>query len=319
MGPDVGLLLEAALRGDHQVVRRACTTALADGYPIGGLVVEVLAPIQQQLGERWLTGEISVADEHRATAALDTVLAAVELELPSMPHAPPVICVCAEGEWHAMAARMLALVLGSYGWPVVYLGPSLPAADLATMARETDAAAVAISTSTVAALPGAARCVRAIVNEARPVLVGGHAFDAVPQAAAALGAPVFSDPRLAAEAIGGLPLARGPVDVGDEGVLAIDAAERHLVAGAIETLLDRRVVHPAQRPALREAAGYVVGLARAAVLLRDRSVVASHMAWLETFLLSRRLELAGPELLEAVREAGTHVLEDPCQLHAVIA
>ena len=318
MSPDTGVLLEAALRGDHQAVRRACTAALAEGYPIADLVVDVLAPIQQQVGARWLAAEISVADEHRATAALDSVLAAIELALPAPTEARPVICVCAEGEWHAMAARMLALVLGSRGWPVVFLGPSLPAADLATVARETEATAVAISTSSVAALPGAARCVRAAVGAARPVVVGGQAFSAVPGAAAALGASVFGDPRDAAAAMGDLPLTTGPVGVCDEGVLALDAAERDLAACTADALVGRHPVDPAQRPALHEAAGYAVGLARAAVLLNDRSVMTSHLDWLETFIGGRDLQLRGVDLLEAVGDAGSRLLDDPRQLHDVL-
>ncbi|HEV3496084.1 MAG TPA: B12-binding domain-containing protein, partial [Actinomycetes bacterium] len=319
MAPEVALLVEAALRGDHRSVRQACATALADGYDVADLVVEVLAPVQREVGRRWLVGEATVADEHRATAGLDSILAAVELDLPPSTRRGPVICVCAEGEWHAAAARMMALVMVSRGWPVVFLGPSLPAADLAAVARETDAAAVAVSAGTVAALPGVARCVRAVSEAGRPVLVGGHAFLAVPAAAQALGAPLFADPRDAAGAVETLPLARAPVGLGEQEVLALDAVEPHLVRRTAEALRSRHGVDPAGRPALHEAAGYVVGFARAAILLRDRSVVSSHLGWLEAFVSSRGLGISGPDLLEGLDVAGREALEDPCLLHDVLA
>jgi methanogenic corrinoid protein MtbC1 len=319
MVPEVAPLVEAALRGDHPSVRHACATALADGYDVADLVVEVLAPVQREVGERWLVAEATVADEHRATAGLDGVLAAIELELPPSMRPGPVICVCAEGEWHAAAARMMALVMASRGWPVVFLGPSLPAADLAAVARETDAAAVAVSAGTVAALPGVARCVRAVAEAGRPVLVGGHAFLAVPAAAQALGAPLFADPRDAAAAIETLPLARGPLGLGEQEVLALDAVESHLVRGTAEALRGRHGVDPARRSALHEAAGHVVGFARAAILLHDRSVVSSHLGWLEAFVSHRGLDISGPDLLDALDASGKEILEDPYLLHDVLA
>lgn len=318
MAPEVALLVEAALRGDHPSVRNACATALADGNDVADLVVEVLAPVQREVGRRWLVGEATTADEHRATAGLDSVLAAIELELPPSTRGGPVICVCAEGEWHAAAARMMALVMASRGWPVMFLGPSLPAADLAAVARETDAAAVALSAGTVAALPGVARCVRAVSDAGRAVLVGGHAFLAVPAAARALGAPLFADPRDAAGAIETLPLARAPVGLAEQEVLALDAVEPHLVRRTAEALRSRHGVDPARRSALHEAAGYVVGFARAAVLLHDRSVVSSHLEWLDAFASARGLGITGCDLLESLNAAGKETLEDPFLLHDVL-
>lgn len=319
MVPDVGLLVEAALRGDHASVRLACLAAFRDGYDVADLVVDVLAPVQRAVGQRWLVGQASVADEHRATAALDSVLAAIELELPPTTRTSPVICVCAEGEWHAAAARMMALVMANQGWPVVFLGPSLPAADLGTLVRETDAAAVAVSTGSVAALPGAARCVRAVAEAGRPVLVGGHAFQAVPTAAQAIGAPTFADPRTAARAIETLPVARAPVGLGDQEVLALDAVESRLVRRTTETLRGRHGVDPGLRSVVHEAAEYVVGFARAGILFHDRAVVSSHLGWLEAFVSTRGLDISGADILDAVDDAGHHVLEDPCVLRDVIA
>ena len=318
MVPEVGELVDAALRGDHRAVRQACAAALSDGHDVGDLVVDVLAPVQRDVGQRWLVGQASVADEHRATAALDSVLAAVELELPRPTRTSPVICVCAEGEWHAAAARMLALVMGSQGWPVMFLGPSLPAGDLASVARECDAAAVAVSAATVAALPGVARCVKAVSAAGRPVLVGGHAFFAVPTAAAALGVPAFADPRVAAAAIETLPVARPSRGLGEQEVLALDAVASSLVGRTTATLL-RHGLAPRLDPVVHEAAGYAVGFARAAVLLHDGSVVSSHLGWLEAFVSARGLDLSGADLLEAVDGAGGEVLEDPFVLHDVIA
>ncbi len=313
-----GVLVEAALRGDRRTLHTGCAAALAGGQAVADVVVDVLAPIQQDVGRRWVSGASTVADEHRATAAVDSVLAALELALPAPTRTAPVVCVCAEGEWHAVASRMLALVLASHGWPVVFLGPSLPAGDLGAAARQMDAAAVAITTSTVAALPGASRCVRAVGDAGLPVLVGGQAFRAVPAAAQALGAPSFEDARSAARGIDQLGPPDGPVGLGDQEVLALDAAEPVLVAEAAGVLGARNGVDPSLRPLLHETVRYVVGFTRAAVLLHDRSVLSSHLGWLDTFTRTRGLEVGAGDLVDAVGAAGDHVLDDPGLLHAVL-
>ena len=145
-----------------------------------------------------------------------------------------------------------------------------------------------------------------------------QAFQAVPAAAQALGTPSFQDPRAAAAAIDQLGPPPGPVGLGDQEVLALDAAESVLVAEAAGVLGARHGVHPSLRPLLHETVRYVVGFTRAAVLLHDRSVLSSHLGWLDTFTHNRGLEVGAGELVDAVGAAGDHVLDDPGLLRAVL-
>ena len=302
-------ITELALAGDHEVLRRRCLDAVAAGMSVRDLVVDVLAPAQVEVGDRWLRAEISVADEHLATAGVDSALAALELRLPPPGNGPRVVCVCAEGEWHVAAARMVALVLDASGLVPVFLGPSLGARDLAAFARSSRADAVAVSCSTAAALPGAARCVAEVAAANGPlVVVGGNATGAV--AAERLGAPVVGDPRRLADELASLP-SPSPVQLDHGAVAELDLHGRALVDAAAVLL--------GKGPVVREAVDSLVGVARAATLLDDRAIVDGHQPWLDTFLGARNAGFSAADLSAAVVGVAPAVLERPDRLCEVLA
>ncbi|HYH50943.1 MAG TPA: B12-binding domain-containing protein [Acidimicrobiia bacterium] len=313
---DVAAVRQAARFGDHRTVRRLCLEEADGGTPVRD-IVDVLARLQEEIGEHWLAGEVTAADEHRSTAAVDAALAALELHLGPPPAAPPVVCVCAEGEWHAVASRMAALVFAAAGRPTIFLGPSLPAGDLARFVTGARAAAVAISCSTVAALPGAARCVAAVGAAGVPVLVGGQAFRAVPAAAGAFGALNLDDAQDAALALEGLPPPGPAADLDTASLAALDAVRTSLVDVASNGILARRPLGADAAGVVEDALDYALGFGRAAVLLRHRSVLRDHERWLEAFLAGRVAPVSAEEVLAALGCAVEEVLGGHKELHEV--
>lgn len=96
-----------ATAGDARAGVRLALDLLARGVPFDDLV-QMLADVQRDVGRRWADAEWSVADEHLVSGVSQRVLDALaaEVELP-----PPVgrgVVACAEGEWHALPAQMLA-------------------------------------------------------------------------------------------------------------------------------------------------------------------------------------------------------------------
>jgi MerR family transcriptional regulator, light-induced transcriptional regulator len=306
---DVQEITDLALAGEHQALRDRCVDAVAGGTAVADLVVDALGPAQVEVGERWLRNEISVADEHLATAGVDSALAALEVRLPAPGGGPRIVCVCAEGEWHAAAARMVALVLDASGLVPIFLGPSLGARDLAAFARSSRAEAVAISCATAAALPGAARCVAEVAAaHGPPVVVGGNATTAIDPAL--LGAPVVADPRQLAGALDSLP-GPAPVALDHAAVAELDLHGRALV-DATSTLLG-------DGPVVREAVDSLVGFARAATLLGDRTIVEHNQPWLDTYLRARNAGYAAADVAAAVVGVAPAVLEHPDRLCGMLA
>jgi MerR family transcriptional regulator, light-induced transcriptional regulator len=125
--------LEAALQ---QAAVALSTPALLD---------QVLSPLIKEIGERCRLGDMRVSQEHAATAALRTFLAQLAAGYRVSERAPALVVATPAGQRHELGALMVALSAAAEGWRVIYLGPDLPAEEIAYAALETGAPAVALS------------------------------------------------------------------------------------------------------------------------------------------------------------------------------
>jgi DNA-binding transcriptional MerR regulator/methylmalonyl-CoA mutase cobalamin-binding subunit len=124
----------------ESILRKA---ALRDGTD--ALLDSIVAPLLIDIGSRWHEGALSPAHEHLASAVVRRVLSWM-MESSAQDDAAPVLLVATlPNQQHELGALLAATVASSRGWRVVYLGASLPAADIAIAAHETGAAAVALS------------------------------------------------------------------------------------------------------------------------------------------------------------------------------
>jgi MerR family transcriptional regulator, light-induced transcriptional regulator len=113
--------------GAGRVARRA----LGEGTGVAGLYQRVIAPAMWRIGELWEQGEISVADEHLATALTHQAMAGIYG--PSLGHKVKpgrILMAAVEGEQHALGLRMAADVVELAGYETIYLGADVPTADL---------------------------------------------------------------------------------------------------------------------------------------------------------------------------------------------
>jgi methylmalonyl-CoA mutase cobalamin-binding subunit len=101
------------------------------------------------------------------------------------------------GEQHELGAMQAAVVAADEGWRVLFLGPDLPATNIARVARARAANAVAVSivyASDDARLIEEVRAIRDALPENVALVVGGRAVTgSVAEAAAATGATVAPD------------------------------------------------------------------------------------------------------------------------------
>ncbi|HXT15965.1 MAG TPA: MerR family transcriptional regulator [Gemmatimonadaceae bacterium] len=104
----------------------------------------VVAPYLDQVGVAWACREISVAQEHLASAVVRDVLGALLQHAPIPDDAPVMVATTLADELHEFGAMMAAVVAASREWRVVYLGPNLPGTEIGTLARDAGARAVTI-------------------------------------------------------------------------------------------------------------------------------------------------------------------------------
>lgn len=261
--------------------------------------VQLLAEVQRKVGELWQQNELTVADEHAATAVVDLALAAACLEVERRPHAPggTVVVACAEEEWHVMPARMFAEQLTAAGWDVVFLGASTPAEHLQRFVAAEPPAAVAVSCTVPLYLHGARRAIAASHAVGVPVLAGGAAFGTAPNRAAAIGADAWASTLDGAVAtlsrwVSNRPPLAAPL-VDDAPALAAGAERPMIVERAMSALASR---YPpladytsGQLARTREDLDYILRFAEASLLTGDDSIITSFASWLKSVLAARGL------------------------------
>ena len=186
--------LRAVRAGDRRAAFRAIDDAHDAGLDVGCIYLDVLQPALREVGRLWQENEITVADEHLATA----ITQAAMVRLYERAYAweaeggPTLIAACADVERHEVGLRMVCDLLELRGWRTRYLGAAVPVESLVAMVRAHPPDAVALSASIAPHLPRVRETIAAIreaTGDAAPlVLVGGRAFLDDPALAARLGA-----------------------------------------------------------------------------------------------------------------------------------
>ena len=109
------------------------------------LLREVIVPLFKEIGKLWHRGSLKIVNEHMATTVTRTFLLNM-LRTTEIPESAPKIVVATTlGQWHDVGALTVALTAAENGWHPVYYGPNLPAEEIATGVKQSDARAVAIS------------------------------------------------------------------------------------------------------------------------------------------------------------------------------
>lgn len=158
----------------------------------------VIGPLLEAVGDRWHDGKISPAHEHLATATAREVIAWVVRSFTPVADAPLILIATPAGELHELGAMMAAVIAAEAGWRVQYLGPNIPAEDLADAARQLRANAVALSVvhpDHAARSVDEVRQLRRSLSARVPIIVGGKTAVATAAHLARVGATIAADAR----------------------------------------------------------------------------------------------------------------------------
>lgn len=112
-------------------------------YPLEDLILEVVSPALNDVGEAWHDGSISIATEHLASNYMRQHLLLWMMTGPQpYPGVPPVVLTCAPEELHEGSLIIIGVLLRRLRWPVAYLGQNVPLSDLGTLVRKMKSPAV---------------------------------------------------------------------------------------------------------------------------------------------------------------------------------
>jgi methanogenic corrinoid protein MtbC1 len=173
--------LEEALDALEQFDKNRLQKTLSEAaisYSSPELRRRVVVPLLQAIGDRWQEGTLRIAHEHLASAIVRTFMASLMNKTSALPSAPRLIITTPAGQRHELGAMMVASLAEEYGWDVIYLGPDLPAEEIALAVRELKPKAIAMSIvykNGDLQVQNEFRKLAEYLNSEVPVFVGGRA------------------------------------------------------------------------------------------------------------------------------------------------
>lgn len=299
----------AVVDGDEYAAAATVFGAIDAGMSAEEALLDVIAPVQHQVGTEWAANRITVAQEHAATAINDRVIAALAHHPATRPAARTgrVTVACVDGEWHALPARLLAEVLRLRGWEIDFLGAQVPTPHLIAHLHHHGPDAVALSCSIPTRLPAAHAAITACQAAGVPVLAGGAAFGPDGRYALALGADAWApDARAADER-----LRRGfarvhpaathhPIDdlphLADQEYTMVHDSAARLVGATVRELEDRfpamRSYSEQQRQHTVEDVAHIVDFLGTALYVDDDDLFTAFITWTADILTARGVPAA---------------------------
>jgi methanogenic corrinoid protein MtbC1 len=178
--------LQQMLEGKKTASLELVMDAYRSGFPILDIYLDVFQETLYEIGRLWETNQITVADEHMATAITQYVMANLYQYLKrSEDLLGKAVVTGVQGELHQVGANMVSDVLDAAGWDVMFLGTNVPPESVIQSIRQHRANLFGISSTMLFNLPKVIQLVEMVKNEfgagAPRILLGGGAFKMAPQ------------------------------------------------------------------------------------------------------------------------------------------
>jgi len=201
--PESELFQAALLAGDRAGARALVSQCLTGERGLLDVELHLVQPALYGIGRQWQANQVSVAQEHLATALSSALMNDSLLrEIPAAPIGKRVLLACVEGNQHCVGLQMVADAFLLDGWEVQYLGASVPAGALLSQVASFRPDIVCLSVSFAHQLGKVKEVLRrldAAEGATRPpVLVGGLAINQFEALAGQLGADAWSPDARAA-------------------------------------------------------------------------------------------------------------------------
>jgi excisionase family DNA binding protein len=172
-------LLDRLVAGDEPGAWQIVEEALASGTSAKQVYVEVLVPALRTIGERWASGELTIAAEHRASAIATRIVGRLGPMFARRGLSRGTIVLGApEGDLHALPSAIVADLLRGRGFDVLDLGANTPVTSFVECARGANRLiAVLVGVTSKESVSHLSEIASALRREGvgAPLLVGGRA------------------------------------------------------------------------------------------------------------------------------------------------
>ncbi|MBT8470273.1 MAG: MerR family transcriptional regulator [Deltaproteobacteria bacterium] len=152
----------------------------------GEFLQTVVAPVLVEIGDRWRRGELRIVHEHAGSTVMRGLLFSLMRLYPSSDSRRRAVVATPAKEDHELGALMVAMLAAMHGWSVLYLGPDLPAEEIAYAVNDTKADLLMVSITNLKPADSEREiaAIEAGIPKSVKVLVGGRAASALPESRA---------------------------------------------------------------------------------------------------------------------------------------
>ncbi len=184
---------ESLLNGNFTSCMDIAHAYINESARLKDFYLHIIQPSMYEIGLMWEKAEISVAQEHLASAVVSRILACVAGEVSHIPKEKgKAVITAAPGEFHEIGAWMVSDLLEQDGWQVSYLGANTPDQDLIKLLDEYLPDLLVLSVTMPFNLDKAKALVAAVrensIHRSMRILVGGRVFVDNPELEKAIGA-----------------------------------------------------------------------------------------------------------------------------------
>lgn len=172
---DVGDLLHFVERFDAQNLTRSLVRDWKRMSQLGFLKSRIV-PLIYAVGEEWAAARLEIRHERFLSERVGDFLRSVRLPLEEKANGPLIVCVSLPGEEHSLGLQMVALLLTEAGCRPLFLGTEVPPTQVASLTRDLNARAVAVSVSIAnrgEPMAGQITFLRSLLSRKVTLLVGG--------------------------------------------------------------------------------------------------------------------------------------------------
>jgi len=203
--PAASVFESLLLVGNQREAMAMVSGCIDQGRSLIEIEMHLIQPALYGIGEKWQANQVSVAQEHMATAIAQSAMSLGLLRSsPSAPLGRRALLACAEGNSHSLGLQMVTDAFQLAGWDVQFLGANVPSPALVRQVAEWKPDLVCLSVAFAQHL----RAVKVVIAQLderlgaiRPgIMIGGLAINRFNQLAEMAGADAFCTDAQAAVA-----------------------------------------------------------------------------------------------------------------------
>lgn len=172
--------IKACLSFDERGARDVLNQAFAL-YSPESVCFSILQRGLHEIGEGWFTGQVTVQQEHFASALALQRVQALLLASPPPTRPERILVGCSPEDDHTFSALLIAFMLRRHGWDALYLGANVPVVQMERTLETTHPDLVIMSAQMLYTAAGLLDMAHLLQQRHMPLAYGGRIFNLVPE------------------------------------------------------------------------------------------------------------------------------------------